>query len=159
MFGCLSSKNKFDAEFSVIFLTISDFILKQYNYDSNPFLSTLLFVHIAGVAGGSASGKTAVCDMIIQQLHDQRVVLVNQVMSCFYTHLSLINMKVYIDCFILDSKEIKGKQLTISCNALSSTIQAFLFLPLSEFHLFFFCFAMKLEVSTECFISFLLYYI
>lgn len=32
-----------------------------------------------GVAGGAASGKTAVCDMIIQQLHDQRVVLVNQV--------------------------------------------------------------------------------
>lgn len=33
-----------------------------------------------GVAGGAASGKTTVCDMIIQQLHDQRVVLVNQVM-------------------------------------------------------------------------------
>lgn len=32
-----------------------------------------------GVAGGAASGKTTVCDMIIQQLHDQRVVLVNQV--------------------------------------------------------------------------------
>lgn len=32
-----------------------------------------------GVAGGAASGKTAVCDMIIQQLHDQRVVLINQV--------------------------------------------------------------------------------
>ncbi|KAG9133359.1 hypothetical protein Leryth_026582 [Lithospermum erythrorhizon] len=35
--------------------------------------------HFAGVAGGAASGKTAVCDMIIEQLHDQRVVLVNQV--------------------------------------------------------------------------------
>lgn len=35
---------------------------------------------MAGVAGGAASGKTTVCDMIIQQLHDQRVVLVNQVM-------------------------------------------------------------------------------
>ena len=33
----------------------------------------------AGVAGGTASGKTTVCDMIIQQLHDHRVVLVNQV--------------------------------------------------------------------------------
>jgi len=31
------------------------------------------------VAGGTASGKTTVCDMIIQQLHDHRVVLVNQV--------------------------------------------------------------------------------
>ena len=36
--------------------------------------------NVAGVAGGAASGKTTVCDMIIQQLHDQRVVLVNQVM-------------------------------------------------------------------------------
>lgn len=35
---------------------------------------------VTGVAGGAASGKTTVCDMIIQQLHDQRVVLVNQVM-------------------------------------------------------------------------------
>lgn len=32
-----------------------------------------------GVAGGAASGKTTVCDMIIQQLHDQRLVLINQV--------------------------------------------------------------------------------
>lgn len=39
---------------------------------------------MTGVAGGAASGKTTVCDMIIQQLHDQRVVLVNQVtLSCF----------------------------------------------------------------------------
>lgn len=34
----------------------------------------------AGVSGGTASGKTTVCDMIIQQLHDHRVVLVNQVL-------------------------------------------------------------------------------
>ncbi|RDX71001.1 Uridine kinase-like protein 4, partial [Mucuna pruriens] len=33
---------------------------------------------VIGVAGGAASGKTSVCDMIVQQLHDQRVVLVNQ---------------------------------------------------------------------------------
>jgi uridine kinase len=36
-----------------------------------------------GVCGGTASGKTTVCDMIIQQLHDHRVVLVNQVRCCF----------------------------------------------------------------------------
>ncbi|KAE9614722.1 hypothetical protein Lal_00036132 [Lupinus albus] len=41
---------------------------------------------IIGVAGGAASGKTAVCDMIIQQLHDQRVVLVNQ--GSFYHNLT-----------------------------------------------------------------------
>lgn len=39
---------------------------------------------MAGVAGGAASGKTTVCDMIIQQLHDQRVVLVNQVIFLVY---------------------------------------------------------------------------
>ena len=32
-----------------------------------------------GGAGGAASGKTTVCDMIIEQLRDQCVVLVNQV--------------------------------------------------------------------------------
>ncbi|KAK7333326.1 hypothetical protein VNO80_30093 [Phaseolus coccineus] len=41
---------------------------------------------VIGVAGGAASGKTAVCDMIIQQLHDQRVVLVNQ--DSFYNNFS-----------------------------------------------------------------------
>ncbi|MBA0573806.1 hypothetical protein Golax_001020 [Gossypium laxum] len=41
---------------------------------------------IIGVAGGAASGKTTVCNMIIQQLHDQRVVLVNQ--DSFYHELT-----------------------------------------------------------------------
>ncbi|XWS27686.1 hypothetical protein CRYUN_Cryun25bG0002700 [Craigia yunnanensis] len=41
---------------------------------------------VIGVAGGAASGKTTVCDMIIQQLHDQRVVLVNQ--DSFYHKLT-----------------------------------------------------------------------
>ncbi|KAL5998216.1 hypothetical protein ACLOJK_009154 [Asimina triloba] len=39
-----------------------------------------------GVAGGTASGKTTVCDMIIAQLRDQRVVLVNQ--DSFYCTLT-----------------------------------------------------------------------
>ncbi|XP_078175478.1 uridine/cytidine kinase UKL1, chloroplastic-like [Carex rostrata] len=39
-----------------------------------------------GVSGGTASGKTTVCDMIIQQLHDHRVVLVNQ--DSFYRGLT-----------------------------------------------------------------------
>lgn len=38
------------------------------------------------MAGGTASGKTTVCDMIIQQLHDHRVVLVNQ--DSFYRGLT-----------------------------------------------------------------------
>ncbi|EFJ17251.1 hypothetical protein SELMODRAFT_115138, partial [Selaginella moellendorffii] len=41
---------------------------------------------LAGVAGGTASGKTTVCNMIIQQLHDHRVVLVNQ--DSFYRGLT-----------------------------------------------------------------------
>ncbi|XP_031380913.1 uridine kinase-like protein 5 [Punica granatum] len=41
---------------------------------------------VIGVAGGTASGKTTVCNMIIAQLHDQRVVLVNQ--DSFYHSLS-----------------------------------------------------------------------
>ena len=40
-------------------------------------------VNLLGVSGGTASGKTTVCDMIIQQLHDHRVVLVNQVIFLF----------------------------------------------------------------------------
>ncbi|KAF9604246.1 hypothetical protein IFM89_004952 [Coptis chinensis] len=41
---------------------------------------------VIGVCGGTASGKTTVCDMIIQQLHDHRVVLVNQ--ESFYRGLT-----------------------------------------------------------------------
>ncbi|XP_047340928.1 uridine kinase-like protein 4 isoform X3 [Impatiens glandulifera] len=41
---------------------------------------------VIGVAGGAASGKTSVCDRIIDQLHDQRVVLVNQ--DSFYHNLT-----------------------------------------------------------------------
>ncbi|KAL4193338.1 hypothetical protein AMTRI_Chr06g176370 [Amborella trichopoda] len=41
---------------------------------------------VIGVAGGTASGKTTVCDMIIAQLRDQRVVLINQ--DSFYRILS-----------------------------------------------------------------------
>nr|GMC72356.1 uridine kinase-like protein 3 [Ipomoea batatas] len=41
---------------------------------------------VIGVAGGAASGKTTVCDLIIEQLRDQRVVLVNQ--DSFYHNLT-----------------------------------------------------------------------
>ncbi|RWV93551.1 hypothetical protein GW17_00043988 [Ensete ventricosum] len=51
-----------------------------------PFVIGNLFLWAVGfclgVSGGTASGKTTVCDMIIQQLHDHRVVLVNQVRNC-----------------------------------------------------------------------------
>ncbi|KAI8533580.1 hypothetical protein RHMOL_Rhmol10G0021100 [Rhododendron molle] len=41
---------------------------------------------VIGVAGGTASGKTTVCNMIVSQLRDQRVVLVSQ--DSFYHLLS-----------------------------------------------------------------------
>ncbi|GMI93972.1 uridine kinase/uracil phosphoribosyltransferase 1, uridine/cytidine kinase 1, URIDINE KINASE-LIKE 1 [Hibiscus trionum] len=46
---------------------------------------------VIGVSGGTASGKTTVCDMIIQQLHDHRVVLVNQ--DSFYRGLTAEELK------------------------------------------------------------------
>jgi hypothetical protein len=41
---------------------------------------------IIAVAGGTASGKTTVCDLIIQRLHDQCVVVISQ--DSFYKVLS-----------------------------------------------------------------------
>jgi pantothenate kinase len=53
---------------------------------------------VIGVGGGTASGKSTVCDMIIQQLHDHRVVLVNQAYhSISFTHLAsstLVSMQI-----------------------------------------------------------------
>ncbi|GJP64263.1 hypothetical protein CLOP_g21272 [Closterium sp. NIES-67] len=54
-------------------------------------LTTLIGAHgrepfLIGVSGGTASGKTTVCEQIIQQLHDHRVVLVNQ--DSFYRGLT-----------------------------------------------------------------------
>jgi len=60
----------------------------------------------AGVAGGAASGKTAVCDMIIQQLHDQRVVLVNQVFNYICLYFSIIKLKKYIKGIIENKQSI-----------------------------------------------------
>ena len=41
---------------------------------------------VIAVAGGTASGKTTVCDLIIQRLHDQCVVVINQ--DSFYKVLN-----------------------------------------------------------------------
>ena len=41
---------------------------------------------IIGVAGGTASGKTTVCNQIMQNLHDQRVAMIS--MDSFYRGLS-----------------------------------------------------------------------
>ena len=73
------------------------------------FIYFFLFLYIAGVAGGAASGKTAVCDMIIQQLHDQRVVLVNQVMNSFYRYLLVVKLRIYKDLIFVTRNNIEDK--------------------------------------------------
>ncbi|PIN09795.1 Armadillo/beta-Catenin/plakoglobin [Handroanthus impetiginosus] len=56
---------------------------------------------VIGVSGGTASGKTTVCDMIIQQLHDHRVVLVNQ--DSFYRGLTPEELKHAHEHFLVDA--------------------------------------------------------
>ncbi|XP_040947871.1 uridine kinase-like protein 5 [Gossypium hirsutum] len=69
---------------------------------------------IIGVAGGTASGKTTVCNQIISQLHDQRVVLVNQ--DSFYRSLNddqLVNVHEYN--FDHPGKACFNTELLLSC--------------------------------------------
>ncbi|KAL6325677.1 hypothetical protein AAG906_023522 [Vitis piasezkii] len=67
--------------------TLAEQIKEHFKYDASEAPAPpLKQPFVIGVAGGTASGKTTVCDMIIAQLHDQRVVLVNQ--DSFYCPLS-----------------------------------------------------------------------
>ena len=50
---------------------------------------------ITGVAGGAASGKTTVCDLIIQQLCDHRVVLISQVCLKFLFQLIWCSLQFF----------------------------------------------------------------
>ncbi|CAN6702802.1 unnamed protein product [Malus baccata var. baccata] len=65
-----------------------------------------------GVAGGTASGKTTVCNMIISQLHDQRVVLVNQ--DSFYHSLDAEKLK-RVHEYNFDHPEAFDTELLLSC--------------------------------------------
>ncbi|KAK9271762.1 hypothetical protein L1049_002125 [Liquidambar formosana] len=67
---------------------------------------------IIGVAGGTASGKTTVCNMIISQLHDQRVVLVNQ--DSFYHSLSDEILK-NVHEYNFDHPDAFNTELLLSC--------------------------------------------
>lgn len=67
---------------------------------------------IIGVAGGTASGKTTVCNMIISQLHDQRVVLVNQ--DSFYHSLSEEKLK-NVHEYNFDHPDAFNTELLLSC--------------------------------------------
>ncbi|KAK3183672.1 hypothetical protein Dsin_030958 [Dipteronia sinensis] len=67
---------------------------------------------VIGVAGGTASGKTTVCNMIISQLHDQRVVLVNQ--DSFYHPPSVEKLK-RIHEYNFDHPDAFDTELLLSC--------------------------------------------
>ncbi|KAK6155236.1 hypothetical protein DH2020_009484 [Rehmannia glutinosa] len=67
---------------------------------------------IIGVAGGTASGKTTVCNMIISQLHDQRVVLVNQ--DAFYRSLSNEQLQK-VNEYNFDHPDAFDTELLLSC--------------------------------------------
>ncbi|KAM1130112.1 hypothetical protein ACFX19_045504 [Malus domestica] len=65
-----------------------------------------------GVAGGTASGKTTVCNMIISQLRDQRVVLVNQ--DSFYHSLDAEKLK-RVHEYNFDHPEAFDTELLLFC--------------------------------------------
>ncbi|XP_010555927.1 PREDICTED: uridine kinase-like protein 5 isoform X2 [Tarenaya hassleriana] len=67
---------------------------------------------VIGVAGGTASGKTTVCDMIMSQLHDQRVVLVNQ--DSFYHSLGDERLKKVHE-YNFDHPDAFNTELLLSC--------------------------------------------
>ena len=45
---------------------------------ASPRARTMRHPFVVGIAGGTASGKTTVCDKIMQRLHDQCVVMLSQ---------------------------------------------------------------------------------
>ncbi|KAG8384887.1 hypothetical protein BUALT_Bualt04G0165000 [Buddleja alternifolia] len=67
---------------------------------------------IIGVAGGTASGKTTVCNMIISQLHDQRVVLVNQ--DAFYRSMNDERLEKVHE-YNFDHPDAFDTELLLSC--------------------------------------------
>ncbi|KAK4477360.1 hypothetical protein RD792_016581 [Penstemon davidsonii] len=98
----------------------SDMVAAQINSDVNhsPAQSNgvsdqiPLKSFIIGVAGGTASGKTTVCNMIISQLHDQRVVLVNQ--DAFYRSLSKEQLQKVHE-YNFDHPDAFDTELLLSC--------------------------------------------
>ncbi|URE07849.1 uridine kinase [Musa troglodytarum] len=67
---------------------------------------------VIGVSGGTASGKTTVCDMIIQQLHDHRVVLVNQ--DSFYRGLTAEESK-HVQDYNFDHPDAFDTEQLLEC--------------------------------------------
>lgn len=89
----------------------------------------------SGVAGGTASGKTTVCNMINSQLHDQRIVLINQVIILFYFNNLMVNdLSLNYKYDRVESTDpcsrlyIVGKNLVVILSVLNGNIQDWLFL-------------------------------
>ncbi|XP_019263671.1 PREDICTED: uridine kinase-like protein 5 isoform X2 [Nicotiana attenuata] len=67
---------------------------------------------VIGVAGGTASGKTTVCNMIMSQLQNQRVVLINQ--EAFYHPLTAEQLEKVHD-YNFDHPDAFNTELLLSC--------------------------------------------
>ncbi|XP_072998622.1 uridine/cytidine kinase UKL1, chloroplastic-like isoform X2 [Typha latifolia] len=78
----------------------------------SPGSSTPRQPFVIGVSGGTASGKTTVCDMIIQQLHDHRVVLVNQ--DSFYRGLTAEESE-YVQDYNFDHPDAFDTEQLLDC--------------------------------------------
>ncbi|CAA2976245.1 uridine kinase 5 [Olea europaea subsp. europaea] len=96
----------------------SDMVSARRSSDDNHFSvqsnggSELKQPFLIGVAGGTASGKTTVCNMIISQLHDQRVILVNQ--DSFYHSLTDKQLQKVHE-YNFDHPDAFDTELLLSC--------------------------------------------
>ncbi|KAK4710549.1 hypothetical protein R3W88_005062 [Solanum pinnatisectum] len=84
----------------------------QSNASTDAAQIVLKVPFVIGVAGGTASGKTTVCNMIISQLQNQRVVLISQ--EAFYHPLTAEQLeKVHEHNF--DHPDAFNTELLLSC--------------------------------------------
>ncbi|XP_055805039.1 uridine kinase-like protein 5 [Solanum dulcamara] len=84
----------------------------QSNASTDAAQIVLKVPFVIGVAGGTASGKTTVCNMIISQLQNQRVVVINQ--EAFYHPLTAEQLeKVHEHNF--DHPDAFNTELLLSC--------------------------------------------
>ncbi|KAJ9152837.1 hypothetical protein P3X46_026352 [Hevea brasiliensis] len=95
--------------------TLANSIKDHLSFQSNGSLSASSppkQPFIIGVAGGTASGKTTVCNMIISQLHDQGVLLINQ--DSFYHSLSNEQLE-RVHEYNFDHPDAFNTELLLSC--------------------------------------------
>ncbi|XP_059284745.1 uridine kinase-like protein 5 [Lycium ferocissimum] len=95
---------------------LSSSVENHFSLQSNAATDTeqvvLKVPFVIGVAGGTASGKTTVCDMIISQLQNQRVVLISQ--EAFYHPLTAQQLEKVHD-YNFDHPDAFNTELLLSC--------------------------------------------